>query len=167
MILQTLLTPNTPAARPAKNARRLLGTFFFATLVPLVYFYLRHKSHRIAGAYSIYALFEWLLIVLDISFDSVWNLDFAAPTADAAGSEGVSVAGTGIELAVRAASAETTASESNGVYIAPADPAAEAQEPGTVVKALRKLDMALRGPRGWAAEVYLGASSDFCATFAS
>ncbi|PRQ75794.1 Frag1/DRAM/Sfk1 family-domain containing protein [Rhodotorula toruloides] len=153
MTLQVLLTPNTPAARRAKSARRLLGTSFFATLVPLVYFYLRHKSHRIAGAYSIYGLFEWTLIVLDIGFDSVSILDFAAPTA--AGSEGVADPGTGVELAVRAASAETTASESNGVYLSPADPTAEAQEPGAVVKALRRLDMASRGVRGWAAEVYL------------
>ncbi|BGP10619.1 Protein cwh43 [Rhodotorula toruloides] len=153
MILQTLLTPNTPAARPAKTARRLLGTSFFATLVPLVYFYLRHKSDRIAGAYSIYALFEWTLIVLDISFDSISILDFVAPTSVASGNE--AVVSPSIELAAQVASAQTTASESNGVYLAPADPTAEAQEPGAVIKALRKMDMASRGARGWAAEVYL------------
>lgn len=155
MILQTILTPNTATARAAKTARRLLGTAFFATLVPLVYYYLRHKSDRVAGAYSIYALFEWTLIVLDVSFDSVSILDFTGPTAEAASGVGLR---RGIEVAVQAASAETTASESGGVYLAAADPEAAAHEPSAIVKALRRLDLASRGARGWAAEVYLGTS---------
>ncbi|GEM12322.1 calcofluor white hypersensitive protein [Rhodotorula toruloides] len=153
MILHTLLTPSTPFARPAKIARRLLGTSFFATLVPLVYFYLRHKSDHVAGAYSTYALFEWTLIVLDISFDSVSILDFAAPMTNAP-NVATSTA-LGIELAVQAATARTLAPEGNGVYLAPADPTAELQAPCAIVTGLRKADMASRGARVWAAEVYL------------
>ncbi|GAA6050383.1 hypothetical protein JCM3770_004011 [Rhodotorula araucariae] len=72
MILHTVLTPTGTLAKPL---RRILGTAFFATLVPLIYFYLEHKQKRVAGAYSIYALFEWSLIILDVAFDSVFILD--------------------------------------------------------------------------------------------
>ncbi|GAA5821666.1 hypothetical protein JCM11251_000961 [Rhodosporidiobolus azoricus] len=77
MILTTYLTPSTTRASSAKSARRWLASAFFATLVPLVYWYIQHKVHRRAGAYSIYALFEWSLIVLDVSFDSISILDFS------------------------------------------------------------------------------------------
>lgn len=73
MILHTLLSP---ASSPSRQIRKVLAISFFATLVPLVYFYLQHKVHRIAGAYSIYALLEWSLIILDVSFDSVFVTDF-------------------------------------------------------------------------------------------
>ncbi|GAA5959623.1 hypothetical protein JCM21900_002958 [Sporobolomyces salmonicolor] len=73
MILHTIFTPPTTRS---KTLRRLLGTSFFATLAPLVYFYLQHKVHQAAGAYSIYALFEWALIILDVSFDSVFVFDY-------------------------------------------------------------------------------------------
>ncbi|GAA5915772.1 Cwh43p [Sporobolomyces salmoneus] len=73
MILHTSLSPPNSAS---KHLRRILSISFFASLVPLVYFYLRHKVHRVAGAYSIYALIEWSLIILDVSFDSVFIADF-------------------------------------------------------------------------------------------
>lgn len=49
---------------------------FFATLVPLIYWYIKHQVHHIAGAYSIYAYFEWSLIILDILFDSLAYSEF-------------------------------------------------------------------------------------------
>jgi hypothetical protein len=66
---------------------------FFATLIPLGYFFVQHKIHRIPGgsyspsihtflpyslslAYTHYAFFEWALIFLDILFDSVTELEF-------------------------------------------------------------------------------------------
>ncbi|GAA6058597.1 hypothetical protein JCM10212_004008 [Sporobolomyces blumeae] len=64
----------------SKRLRRTLAIAFFATLAPLVYFYIQHKVHRIAGAYSIYALFEWSLIILDVSFDAVFIADHGDPT---------------------------------------------------------------------------------------
>jgi hypothetical protein len=37
----------------------------------LVYFFIRHKVHRIPGAYSYYSLFEWGLVLIDVAFDAV------------------------------------------------------------------------------------------------
>ncbi|KAK4964377.1 Protein cwh43 [Elasticomyces elasticus] len=53
--------------------RKVLGGAFFATLVPLVYFFIQHKR----VAYTIYAFFEWSLVLLDVAFDAVTALDFA------------------------------------------------------------------------------------------
>lgn len=95
---RALLSP-----RSTSWTRRLRGhaaTGFFGSLVPLVYFYIQHKVHRVAGgtlplltpspekhaadglrdprsAYSTYALFEWSLIALDVGFDSIAVKDFA------------------------------------------------------------------------------------------
>ncbi|VBB80665.1 Putative protein of unknown function [Podospora comata] len=64
-----------PNAKAVKYRKYIAGAFF-GTLVPLVYFFIQHKVHRVAGAYTIYAFFEWALIVLDVSFDAVTALDF-------------------------------------------------------------------------------------------
>ncbi|KAL1841138.1 hypothetical protein VTJ49DRAFT_7363 [Mycothermus thermophilus] len=64
-----------PNAKAIKYRKYLAGAFF-GTLVPLVYFFIQHKVHRVAGAYTIYAFFEWSLIILDIAFDAVTALDF-------------------------------------------------------------------------------------------
>ncbi|KAK4120541.1 hypothetical protein N657DRAFT_666124 [Parathielavia appendiculata] len=64
-----------PNARAIKY-RKYLASAFFGTLVPLVYFFIQHKVHRVAGAYTIYAFFEWALILLDVAFDAVTALDF-------------------------------------------------------------------------------------------
>lgn len=62
-----VLTPST-----SKLFRYRLWTClgFFGTLVPLVYLFIQHKVHRVAGAYSYYAYCEWALILLDIGFDT-------------------------------------------------------------------------------------------------
>ena len=70
---------------------------FFGSIIPMVYFFIQHKVHRIPGgkwdlcthystcsshvifvlqAYTRYAFFEWGLIFTDIGFDSVTTLDF-------------------------------------------------------------------------------------------
>ncbi|SDA02991.1 BZ3500_MvSof-1268-A1-R1_Chr11-1g03251 [Microbotryum saponariae] len=67
-------SPTNPTAR---RWRMITGTLFFASLVPLVYYYIQHKVHRLPGAYSKYALFEWGLILLDVAFDAVSILDVA------------------------------------------------------------------------------------------
>lgn len=74
----------------------MLASAFFGTLVPLVYFFIQHKVHKIPGgksvlnkvislhnahryaAYTTYAFFEWALVLLDVAFDAVTVIDFAA-----------------------------------------------------------------------------------------
>ncbi|KAF2870983.1 calcofluor white hypersensitive protein precursor [Massariosphaeria phaeospora] len=68
------LSPRTPTAL---KYRKIFAGSFFATLVPLMYFFLQHKVHRVAGAYTIYALFEWVLVLLDVAFDAVTMIEFA------------------------------------------------------------------------------------------
>ncbi|OBT46186.1 hypothetical protein VE00_02295 [Pseudogymnoascus sp. WSF 3629] len=58
--------------------RKIFGGTFFATIVPLVYFFIQHKVHKVAGAYTKYAFFEWSLVLLDVAFDAVTMLDFDA-----------------------------------------------------------------------------------------
>ncbi|KAI9745983.1 MAG: hypothetical protein M1818_000664 [Claussenomyces sp. TS43310] len=67
------LSPNNAKA---VQYRKYLAGAFFGTLVPLVYFFIQHKVHKIAGAYTIYAFFEWALILFDVAFDAVTALDF-------------------------------------------------------------------------------------------
>ncbi|KJZ77615.1 hypothetical protein HIM_02792 [Hirsutella minnesotensis 3608] len=66
----------SPANPQAIKYRKYLAGAFFGTLVPLIYFFIRHKVHRVAGAYTIYAFFEWALILFDVAFDAVTALDF-------------------------------------------------------------------------------------------
>ncbi|KAI5121231.1 hypothetical protein M0805_007238 [Coniferiporia weirii] len=49
---------------------------FFLSMLPMIYFFVRHKVYRIAGAYTYYAMFEWTLIFTDVLYDSVTVLDF-------------------------------------------------------------------------------------------
>ncbi|KAK3312905.1 Frag1/DRAM/Sfk1 family-domain-containing protein [Apodospora peruviana] len=66
----------SPPNAKAIKYRKYLAGGFFGTLVPLVYFFIQHKVHRVAGAYTIYAFFEWSLILFDVAFDAVTALDF-------------------------------------------------------------------------------------------
>ncbi|KAJ7494594.1 Frag1/DRAM/Sfk1 family-domain-containing protein [Mycena galericulata] len=43
---------------------------FFLSIIPLVYFFIQHKVHKIPGAYTRYSFVEWSLIVFDVLFDS-------------------------------------------------------------------------------------------------
>ncbi|KAF7975727.1 hypothetical protein HWV62_8699 [Athelia sp. TMB] len=63
----------TPKENVAALRRR-----FFGSIVPLIYFFIQHKVHEIPGAYTHYSFFEWGLIVFDVAFDSVAELDFKA-----------------------------------------------------------------------------------------
>jgi len=67
------LSPPNPKAI---KYRKVLASLFFGTLVPLIYFFIQHKVHKVAGAYTIYAFFEWSLILFDVAFDAVTALDF-------------------------------------------------------------------------------------------
>ncbi|TCD63760.1 hypothetical protein EIP91_004975 [Steccherinum ochraceum] len=69
----------TPASQPATRRRRRTFTYsFFVALLPMVYYFIQHKVHRIPGAYTLYSIFEWSLIILDILFDSVLAQDLKA-----------------------------------------------------------------------------------------
>jgi hypothetical protein len=98
----------------ALKYRKILAGAFFGTLVPLIYYFIQHKVHKVPGgsprsqsislcpplsslifpspsfsltflflvlpaliiAYTIYAFFEWSLVLLDVGFDAVSVLDF-------------------------------------------------------------------------------------------
>ena len=91
MYSNIVIAPSTPSGN---RYRKIILSLFTATLAPLVYFYIQHKVHKIAGgayycsalcamslmlsiAYSIYAIFEWSLIFYDVTFDAVAISDFA------------------------------------------------------------------------------------------
>ncbi|KAJ9624163.1 Protein cwh43 [Taxawa tesnikishii (nom. ined.)] len=69
-----MLSPPNPTTI---KYRKYLASAFFGTLVPLVYFFIQHKVHKVPGAYTIYAFFEWSLVLLDVAFDAVTAIDFA------------------------------------------------------------------------------------------
>ncbi|KAI0788033.1 Frag1/DRAM/Sfk1 family-domain-containing protein [Fomes fomentarius] len=62
----------------ARRRRRWTSIAFFTSLVPMIYFFVQHKVHRVPGAYTHYAFFEWSLIFLDILYDSSAEADFRA-----------------------------------------------------------------------------------------
>ncbi|PIL29869.1 hypothetical protein GSI_08076 [Ganoderma sinense ZZ0214-1] len=69
----------TPANHiAARSRRRWTSIAFFASLVPMIYFFIQHKVHRIPGAYTHYSFFEWSLILLDVLYDSSAELEFQA-----------------------------------------------------------------------------------------
>ncbi|KAI5859843.1 Frag1/DRAM/Sfk1 family-domain-containing protein [Durotheca rogersii] len=67
-----LSSPNTISIR----YRKYLAGAFFGAIPPMVYFYIQHKVHRVAGAYTVYSFFEWSLVLFDVAFDAVTALDF-------------------------------------------------------------------------------------------
>ncbi|KAI1075131.1 Frag1/DRAM/Sfk1 family-domain-containing protein [Whalleya microplaca] len=67
------LSPPNPKAI---KYRKYLAGAFFGTIPFMVYFFIQHKIHRVAGAYTTYAFFEWSLILFDVGFDAVTALDF-------------------------------------------------------------------------------------------
>ncbi|CZS97954.1 related to CWH43-putative sensor/transporter protein [Rhynchosporium agropyri] len=66
----------SPPNAKAVKYRKYLASAFFGTLVPMIYFFIQHKVHKVAGAYTNYAFFEWSLILFDVAFDAVTALDF-------------------------------------------------------------------------------------------
>ncbi|OTB03228.1 hypothetical protein M426DRAFT_322018 [Hypoxylon sp. CI-4A] len=67
-----LSPPNVKAIK----YRKYLATAFFSAIPFMIYFFIRHKVHRIAGAYTTYSFLEWSLILFDVAFDGVTALDF-------------------------------------------------------------------------------------------
>lgn len=60
-----------------KQLRLMIASSFFFVLIPLIYWFIQHKVHHRSGAYSIYAYFEWFLIILDIAFDGMSYYDMS------------------------------------------------------------------------------------------
>ncbi|KAJ5103712.1 hypothetical protein N7532_004241 [Penicillium argentinense] len=67
------LSPNN---RRAVKYRKIMASLFFGTLVPLIYYFIQHKVHKVPGAYTRYAFFEWSLVLFDVGFDAITVLDF-------------------------------------------------------------------------------------------
>lgn len=67
----------SPKNTMLRKGRSLTAISFFLMLIPLVYWFIQHKVHVRPGAYSIYAYFEWLLILLDVAFDTWSIVDFS------------------------------------------------------------------------------------------
>jgi len=59
-----------------RRQRIRIASLFWVTLFPMIYYFVQHKVHRIPGAYTRYAFFEWFLILFDILYDSVTILEF-------------------------------------------------------------------------------------------
>lgn len=91
-VCMTILSPKGSLVR---RGRFWTATTFFSTLVPLVYWFIQHKVHVRPGAYSIYAYFEWALILLDVAFDTWLVVDFAGLEI---------VVGSGLQIQPKAAS---------------------------------------------------------------
>ncbi|KAF9111335.1 hypothetical protein BGX27_005068 [Mortierella sp. AM989] len=67
---------SAPQNLRTQKYRRICGYTFFGALVPMVYFFIQHNVHRVPGAYTYYAIFEWSLIISDLAFDAVSMVDF-------------------------------------------------------------------------------------------
>ncbi|KAH3671832.1 hypothetical protein OGAPHI_000018 [Ogataea philodendri] len=70
------VTKLSPPGSKIRSYRKYTAFTFFFMLVPLIYLFIQHKVHRVAGAYSYYAYCEWSLIFLDVGFDAWSILDF-------------------------------------------------------------------------------------------
>ncbi|GBE88480.1 Protein cwh43 [Sparassis crispa] len=76
MSICTACTP--PQSVQARRRRRNTASAFFISMIPMIYFFIQHKVHRIPGAYTRYSFFEWGLIFFDIMYDSAVELDLKA-----------------------------------------------------------------------------------------
>ncbi|EEB06189.1 glycosylceramide biosynthesis protein [Schizosaccharomyces japonicus yFS275] len=71
--LTSRLSPKHPMST---KCRRIGAGMFIGTVFPLIYWYIQHKFKQVPGAYTIYAFFEWTLILWDVSFDAAHIWDF-------------------------------------------------------------------------------------------
>ncbi|CAC19769.2 glycosylceramide biosynthesis protein Cwh43 [Schizosaccharomyces pombe] len=71
-----LVSKCSPVNSMASRIRNIGSALFVLTIFPLIYWYIQHKFKHIPGAYTVYAFFEWSLILWDILFDSALYWDF-------------------------------------------------------------------------------------------
>ncbi|KAJ2727166.1 Protein cwh43 [Coemansia sp. Benny D115] len=69
-------TRNSRELATSKSRRKWVCFLFFGSIPPMVYYFIQHKVHRVAGAYTTYAFFEWALILFDVLFDSLAMTEF-------------------------------------------------------------------------------------------
>lgn len=67
---------NYKANKASFKLKKIMHSMFFITLIPLIYWYIQHAVKRRAGAYSIYAYFEWSLILQDVLNDHWYANDY-------------------------------------------------------------------------------------------
>lgn len=58
----------TFAARAHTSTITAAGFIF--SIPPLIYLFIKHSVHRVPGAYTQYAFFEWALVLWDVAFDA-------------------------------------------------------------------------------------------------
>ncbi|KAJ1962840.1 Protein cwh43 [Dipsacomyces acuminosporus] len=75
---KSLFRNNVKELAANKRRRKWVCLLFFGSIPPMIYFFLNHKVHKIAGAYTQYAFFEWALIIFDVLFDSLAMVEFKA-----------------------------------------------------------------------------------------
>ncbi|KAI8982030.1 Frag1/DRAM/Sfk1 family-domain-containing protein [Mycotypha africana] len=71
-----VLYTSSPLNKRANKLRKYLILAFFGTLPFMIHFFIQHKIHRVPGAYTLYALLEWSLILYDVAFDAMTLYDF-------------------------------------------------------------------------------------------
>lgn len=68
-IWMLLCSTSLGSGATARRIRKTAAFGFYACVPFMIHFYLEHKARRVPGAYSVYALFEWTLVFMDVLFD--------------------------------------------------------------------------------------------------
>ncbi|KAJ2062676.1 Protein cwh43 [Coemansia sp. S146] len=71
-------THNIKELAANRSRRKWVFLTLFGSIPRIIHFFISHKVHRVAGAHTNYALFEWALIVFDVMFDSLAMVEFKA-----------------------------------------------------------------------------------------
>lgn len=58
------------------RTRKRIAWIYALMIIPLVHYMIQRRVYRVPGSFSKYAFFEWITIVLDISFDAVSTVEF-------------------------------------------------------------------------------------------
>ncbi|KAF8962704.1 Frag1/DRAM/Sfk1 family-domain-containing protein [Flammula alnicola] len=127
MLVGIAATPSSSLS--VRRKRKLIAAAFFTTLIPLVYFFIQHKVHRIPGAYTRYAFFEWGLIFFDVLYDSVAEQEFRE--------SGLHISLTGIHPNTKISAAENIPNAQNiSINEKPKNGKPETDSPDPVVPAI-------------------------------
>ncbi|PVU99801.1 hypothetical protein BB559_000406 [Furculomyces boomerangus] len=74
--LTQLARTNTFESKKTTRYRKIVCFSFIIAIFPMLYWFIQHKVNKVAGAYSIYAIYEWFLIIADVLFDAVTYYEF-------------------------------------------------------------------------------------------